>query len=140
LFYEQESVGFDLIDRALETTKTALGLKLFLALAWAGERGLGEYVASRYDMARRFHDVLAHEPGIVCPYPPESNIVLFRVAGHDQLALRDRLLAGGRLHIGATVLGGERYLRLVLMAPDTDETTLAELVRELRAAAQPLAA
>jgi L-2,4-diaminobutyrate decarboxylase len=140
LFYEQESVGFDLIDRALETTKTTLGLKLFLALAWAGERGLGDYVGSRYDMARRFHDVLAREPGITTPYPPESNIVLFRVAGHDQLELRDRLLAGGRLHIGATVLGGERYLRLVVMAPDTDESTLAELVRALRTATQPIAA
>ena len=140
LFFDHESIGFDLIDRALETTKTTLGLKLFLALAWDGERGLGESVASRYDLARRCPDVLAHEPGFTSPYPPESNIVLVRVDGHDQLELRDRLLAGGRLHVGATTLGGERYLRLVVMAPDTDEATLAELVRELRAATQPLAA
>jgi L-2,4-diaminobutyrate decarboxylase len=139
LFNDNESVGFDLLDRALETTKTTMGLKLFLSLAWAGERGLGEYVASRYDLARRFHDVLSRQPDVTCPYPPESNIVLFRVGDSDQLALRDRLLEGGRLHIGATTLGGERYLRLVVMAPDTDETTLAQLLRELRAATQPLA-
>jgi hypothetical protein len=63
---------------------------------------------------------------------PESNIVCFRVAGADQLEIRDRLLATGRLHIGATVINGERYLRLVVTAPDTDERTLIELLQALR--------
>jgi L-2,4-diaminobutyrate decarboxylase len=140
LFYEQESVGFDLLDRALETTKTTLGLKLFLSLAWAGERGLGDYVASRYDMAHRFYDALSREPDLVFPYAPESNIVCFRVGDGDQLAIRDRLLADGRFHIGSTMLGGERYLRLVVMAPDTDMATLDELRLALRAASTPLPA
>jgi L-2,4-diaminobutyrate decarboxylase len=138
LFYEHEAVGFDLLDRALETTKTTLGLKAFLSLAWAGERGLGEYVASRYDMARRFHEVLSREPGVTCPYVPESNIVCFRVGDGDQVALRDRLMADGRLHIGSTTIRGERYLRLVVMAPDTGEATLAELLDAVRMA--PVAA
>jgi L-2,4-diaminobutyrate decarboxylase len=140
LFYEHASIGFDLLDRALETTKATLGLKLFLSLAWEGERGLGDYVGSRYDMARRFHDVLSREPGVTCPYVPESNIVCFRFGDGDQIALRDRLLAGGRLHIGTTMLGGERHLRLVVMAPDTSEATLAELLRELRAGSLAAAA
>ena len=131
LFYERESVGFDLVDRAVETTKTTLGLKLFLSLAWAGERGLGDYVASRYDMARRFHAVLSRQPGVTCPYVPESNIVCFRAGDGDQLALRERLLDEGALHVGSTVIGGERYLRLVVMAPATDDRTLARLVRAL---------
>jgi hypothetical protein len=91
-------------------------------------------------MARRFHDVLSREPDVQCPYVPESNIVCFRLGAGDQLALRDRLLAAGRLHVGATVLTGERYLRLVLMAPDTDESTLAELLQALRTASMPFAA
>jgi L-2,4-diaminobutyrate decarboxylase len=133
LFYENESIGFDLLDRAIESTKTTLGLKLFLSLAWAGERGLGDYVTSRYDLTRRFYDMLSREPGITCPYLPESNILCFRVAGIDQLAFRDRLLADGRLHIGSTTIRDERYLRLVVTAPDTDEATLSELVLALRA-------
>jgi L-2,4-diaminobutyrate decarboxylase len=132
LFYEHDAVGFDLIDRALETTKTTMGLKAFLALAWAGESGLGEYVASRYDVTRRFYDVLSREPGVTCPYAPESNILCFRVGDGDQVRLRDRVIAGGRLHIGSTTLRGERYLRLVVMAPDTGEDTLAELLAALR--------
>jgi L-2,4-diaminobutyrate decarboxylase len=139
LFNDNESVGFDLLDRALETTKATLGLKLFLSLAWAGERGLGEYVASRFDMARRFHDLLALEPDVTCPYVPESNIVCFRIGDGDQLALRDRALAAGRMHIGSTTVNGERYLRLVVTAPDTSEETLGELLSELRAGLQAVA-
>jgi L-2,4-diaminobutyrate decarboxylase len=132
LFNDHESVGFDLLDRALETTKTTLGLKLFLSLAWAGEHGLGEYVAARFDTARRFHELLSREPDVTVPYVPESNIVCFRFGDADQLALRDRVVAGGRLHIGSTTVDGERYLRLVVTAPDTDEETLDELLGELR--------
>ena len=111
IFDGHDSVGFDLVDRALETTKATLGLKLFLSLAWAGERGLGEYVASRYELTHRFHDALSREPGITCPYRPESNILCFRVHGCDQLELRERILADGRLHISSTTIAGERYLR-----------------------------
>jgi L-2,4-diaminobutyrate decarboxylase len=135
VIYEEESVGFDLFDRALETTKTTLGLKLFLSLAWHGERGLGDYVASRYDMTRRFHDALSSEPDVTCPYVPESNILCFRLRHPDQLALRHQLIAEGRLHLSSTTIAGERYLRLVVTAPDTGERTITELVGALRNAA-----
>jgi L-2,4-diaminobutyrate decarboxylase len=132
LFNDNESIGFDLLDRQLETTKTTMGLKLFLSLAWAGERGLGDYVASRFDTARRFHKLLVCEPDVICPYVPESNILCFRIGDGDQLALRDRTLAEGRLHFGTTTVNGERYLRLVVTAPDTGEETLRELLAALR--------
>jgi L-2,4-diaminobutyrate decarboxylase len=132
VFDGRDAVGFDLIDRALETTKSTLGLKLFLSLAWAGDRGLGEYVASRYELTRRFHQALSREPGIICPYEPESNILCFRVTGDDQLELRDRILADGRLHISSTTIAGERYLRLVVTAPETNEETIDQLLNTLR--------
>src|SRR5690606_37004977 len=40
LFYGDQ--GFDQIVRTVECTKAELGLKVFLNLAWRGERGLGE--------------------------------------------------------------------------------------------------
>jgi L-2,4-diaminobutyrate decarboxylase len=134
IFDGRDGIGFDLVDRALETTKATLGLKLFLSLAWTGQRGMGEYVASRYDQTLRFHDALSREPGITCPYVPESNILCFRVDGQDQLDLRDEIIAGGRLHISSTTLAGERHLRLVVTAPDTDDDTVAELLQALRTA------
>jgi L-2,4-diaminobutyrate decarboxylase len=129
---DREAVGFDLLDRSIESTKPALGLKLFLSLAWLGERRLGAYIASRYELTRRFHDKLAAEPRLSCPYVPESNILCFRVGGADEVELRERLLASGRLHISATTVAGERYLRIVVTSPDTDERTLDELVYGLR--------
>jgi L-2,4-diaminobutyrate decarboxylase len=134
LFDGREAIGFDLVDRALETTKAALGLKLFLSLAWVGERGLGEYVASRYELTRRFHEALSQAPGITCPYVPESNILCFRVDGHDQLELRDRLIAGGRMHVSSTTIAGERYLRLVVTTPATGDDTIDRLLDALRTA------
>ena len=132
LFDGRDAVGFDLIDRALETTKATLGLKLFLSLAWTGELGLGEYVASRYELTRRFYETLSRQPGISCPYTPESNILCFRLDGHDQLELRDRILADGRLHISSTTIAGERYLRLVVTAPATNDDTITQLLEALR--------
>ncbi len=132
IFDGHDSVGFDLVDRALETTKATLGLKLFLSLAWAGEGGLGEYVASRYELTRRFHDVLSREPWITCPYVPESNILCFRVEGRDQLDLRAQILDDGRFHISSTTIAGQRYLRLVVTAPDTSEDTIEQLLGTLR--------
>jgi L-2,4-diaminobutyrate decarboxylase len=134
IFDGSESAGIDVVDRALETTKTTLGLKLFLSLAWEGERGLGAYVASRYALTRRFHEALSAEPGITCPYVPESNILCFRVDGHDQIALREAMMAEGRLHLSSTTIAGERYLRLVVTTPDTGEETIEVLLDALRTA------
>jgi L-2,4-diaminobutyrate decarboxylase len=133
LFDDREAVGFDLVDRALETTKAALGLKLFLSLAWLGEDGLGDYVGSRYELTRRFHEALSLEPGITCPYVPESNILCFRVDGLDQLDLRAQINDGGEFHVSSTTIAGERYLRLVVSSPDTDASTIEGLLGTLRA-------
>ena len=45
--------GFDAIDRQVECTKAELGLKLFLNLAFRGERGLADYVERQYAKALR---------------------------------------------------------------------------------------
>ena len=122
LFYE-DSGELDIIDRAVECTKAPLGVKLFLNLAWRGERGLGDYVADQYDKALRFWELIGERPGFECPYRPESNILCFRF-GRDsdlQVAIRERLIASGEFHLSSVELGGERYLRIVVMNPATDE-------------------
>lgn len=131
LFYdEQESVGVDFIERSVECTKGGLGLKLFLNLAWRGERGLGDYAADCYDKTLRFHELIARRPGFECPYLPESNILCFR-RGKDpdrQVAIRDRLIAGGDFHLSSAEIDGERFLRIVVTAPATDDQTIERLL------------
>jgi L-2,4-diaminobutyrate decarboxylase len=139
LFYGDQ--GLDLIGRTVEGTKAELGLKVFLNLAWRGERGLGEYVAAQYATAHRFWELASGRPGFECPYEPESNIVCFRYgAAGDQGLLREHLMDEGDFHLSSTVYGGTRYLRVTVMAPATDERTLVSLLdrieREAPARAQ----
>jgi len=130
LFYGDGHEGIDLMSRAVECTKAPLGTKLFLNLAWRGERGMGDHVAGLYDAAHRFWELIRARPGFDCPYEPESNILCFRYGsdGARQIALRARLLAGGDFHLSSTAIAGERYLRLVVMAPATDDGTIERLM------------
>ena len=112
----------------VEGTKAALGLKVFLNLAWRGERGLAAYVAGRYALAHRLWELARRRPGFDLPYEPESNVVCLRYGDGDQDTLRERMMNEGTFHVTATELGGRRYLRVSVMAPATDEKTLHALL------------
>ncbi|MCG5217218.1 pyridoxal-dependent decarboxylase [Streptosporangium soli] len=126
IFYGDQ--GFDLIGRTVECSKAELGLKIFMNLAWRGERGLGDHVAARYATAHRFWELAAQRPGFTCPYEPESNIVCFTYGTGDQAEIRQRLLADGTFHLTSTEVDGTRHLRVTVMAPATDDKTLENLL------------
>ena len=140
LFYDTEREGVDAIARAVECTKGALGVKLFLNLAWRGERGLGDYVALTYDRTRGFADQIAARPGFEVPYEPESNILCFRRGrdGDRQVAIRERLIAEGDFHLSSAVVSGERYLRIVVTAPATDEAAIERMLDAIERADRDL--
>ncbi|GAA4563478.1 pyridoxal phosphate-dependent decarboxylase family protein [Planotetraspora kaengkrachanensis] len=129
LFYGDQ--GFDLAGRAVECTKAELGLKIFLNLAWRGERGMGEYVARQYETAHRFWELARNRPGFEFPYEPESNIVCFRYGTADQAAIRERLMDDGTFHLTSAEIGGVRHLRVTVMAPATDDRTLDSLLHHV---------
>lgn len=126
LFYGAQD--FDSAGRTVECAKAALGLKIFLNLAWRGERGLGEYVAGRYAAARRLWELGRERPGFVFPYEPQSNIVCFRYGTGDQATIRERLMADGSFHLTSAEIGGVRHLRVTVMSPSTDDKTLEALL------------
>lgn len=135
LFYDDDETGDDapgpdLLSRAVECTKAELGTKLFLELAARGERGLGEDVAARFAVAHQAWALLRERPGFSAPYEPQTNIVCFRVDGDDahQVAVRERLLADGDVHLSSAVVGGRRHLRLVVTAPSTTAATLVDTI------------
>ncbi|GAA3151544.1 aspartate aminotransferase family protein [Planomonospora alba] len=120
--------GIDSIGRTVECSKAELGLKIFLNLAWRGERGLGAYVARQYAAARRLWELGRDRPGFTFPYEPESNIVCFRYGTGDQPAIRERLMTEGTFHLTSAEIGGVRHLRATVMAPATDDKTLEALL------------
>ena len=133
LFYDEETPGIDLIRRTVECTKAGLGLKVFLNLAWRGERGIARYVEEEYSLARRIYAKIQSRDFFSCPYAPESNIVCFRYEGSDalQISIRDQLLAEGSYHISSTEICGRRYLRLTIINPQTTEETIDGLLKAI---------
>jgi L-2,4-diaminobutyrate decarboxylase len=89
---------------------------------------MGDYVAAQYATAHRFWELAVDRPGFECPYEPESNIVCFRYGTGDQAALREQLMAEGSFHLSSTEIDGARHLRVTVMAPATDDGTLASLL------------
>ena len=138
LIYEDAQTGGpDLLGRQVECTKSALGMKVLLNLAFRGERAIGEYVAEQYDKTLRFWKLISARDGFECLCRPESNILCFRY-GQDpalQVAVRERLVAQGRFQLSSTEVHGERWLRMTVMAPATDERTVEALLDAIESVA-----
>jgi len=152
LFYgddqEVDATEPDLISRTIETTKAELGLKLFMSLAVDGESALADYVSSRYDVTRRFYEIIRDRPGFGCPYEPEANILCFRFVGEEamtpedadalQIRIRDRLLRTGSYYLTSTTIGSRRYLRMSVMSTHTDEQTIEAMLDAIEETAEAL--
>jgi L-2,4-diaminobutyrate decarboxylase len=132
LIYEHDAdaLGPDLLGRQVECTKAPLGVKAFMNLAFRGERGVGEFVAAQYDKTLRFWELISARDGFECLSKPESNILCFRYGSDPalQVAARERLVAQGRFQLSSTEVRGERWLRMTVMAPATDDRTVTELL------------
>ena len=134
IFHEKKQPGFDFIQQTIECTKAGLGLKFFMALAAMGEKGMQGYIDGTYDLALQVFDYLKAQPDFEVPCRPESNILCFRLNGPDdaQIAVRDRLIQEGRFYLSSTELNGRRYLRMVLINPDTALEDIQELIVSIR--------
>jgi L-2,4-diaminobutyrate decarboxylase len=139
LIYEESGdEDLSLLERQVECTKAALGMRIFMNLAFRGEEGIGRYVAEQYDKTLRFWELIEARPGFECLSRPESNILCFRY-GRDsdlQVRLREQLLREKRFHLSSTEVNGERWLRMTVTAPATSEATaegLLDAIEELAA-------
>lgn len=145
LAYGKSVDDYDTITRTVECTRTAMGFKVFLNLAWRGEAALGEYVRDRYAKTRQFYELIKARDGFTCPYEPETNILCFRFgnedAGSDELQerIRDHLMRAGKFHITSAVLNGKRHLRITVMNRLTDIETINDLLDAIEATAKELA-
>lgn len=134
LFHEKDQPGFDSLVWTLETTKPGLGEKLFFVLAALGEKGLVDYIDSRYEITSKAYDYIVNQPDFECPVVPQSNILCFKYMGNDelQLTLRKRLLEIGEFYLTSTLFKGNRYLRLVFMSKETSFSHVKRLVESIR--------
>jgi L-2,4-diaminobutyrate decarboxylase len=137
IYEDSEEAGSSLLERQVECTKAPLGMRIFMNLAFRGEEGIGRYVAEQYDKTIRFWELIEARPGFECLCRPESNILCFRYGCDSELQveLRERLLRERRFHLSSTVVNGERWLRMSVMAPATTERTVEEMLDAIEALA-----
>ena len=135
LAYGENREGYDSLPRAVECTKASISLKIFINIAFRGERGLGDFVESRYDMAKAFRQIVLQRPNFIAPYEPETNILCFRYQGADgeasddlQQEIRFAMMKRKEFHITSTLINDVRYLRVTIMNRLTDEKVLSNLL------------
>ncbi len=142
-----EEEWYNLGQRTIECTKLMMALKVFVCLQVYGVRYFADYIAGRYALARRFHELLKGSGDFDCPLAPQANIVCFRhlpaggsAAALDELqgSIRQRLLRSGKFYITQTRLPAGVYLRVTLVNPATQESDLHALLEEVRSLAAQL--
>ncbi|MEO0364433.1 MAG: pyridoxal-dependent decarboxylase [Pseudomonadota bacterium] len=126
LAYGEDAESYDSLPRAIECTKSPMGVKVYFNLLFQGEDGLGQFVKERYAMAALAYRVISNRARFECPYKPESNILCFRYDGSDELQkrIRDALVKERLAHLTTTELNGRVYLRFTIMNPATDEAAI----------------
>ena len=137
LFHDKQQPGVDLIQRTVECTKAALGLKLYLVVAALGETGLARYVEEQTALAQQAWRYFDEQPDFSCPAKPQSNILCFAYAdwNEEHLALRDRLIEAGDFHLSTARINDRWHLRAVFMNPETRMEDVEGLAQAIRKAA-----
>jgi len=134
LFHEKKNPGFDFLGQGMECTKAGLGLKFFMTLAALGEKNIEAYIDGVFGLALEAFDHIKAQSDFEVPVKPESNILCFRLKGPDeiQIRIRDRLIEEGSFYLSSTELGGTRYLRIVIMNPETSMNHIRDLIAAIR--------
>ena len=141
VFHDTEVVGIDSMPYTVECTKSALGTKLFWTFALEGEEKIGAFIDQSFQLAKDFHALLEKEEDFSTPYFPQSNILCFhydKFSEDDdfQKRLRYAIINEKRFYITSCEMNGRRYLRVVLLHPDTTISHLKGLIEEVKRVAE----
>jgi L-2,4-diaminobutyrate decarboxylase len=141
----QNNLWYDSAIRTIECTKSALGIIAYTALKYYGNSYYGEYIDSRYDLARVFARIVESNNKMELAVMPESNIVCFRFIGNGlgdealnkiNLAIRDKIIKGGSFYIVKAELEGKIWIRVTIINPMTSEDDLKNLLKIIRETAE----
>ena len=134
IFHKKKQPGFDFIGQVIECTKAGLGLKFFMTLAALGEKRIEQYIDTCFDLTLEAYQYIRSQPDFTVPCEPESNILCFRfdASDDDQILIRDQLIETGQFYISSTELSGKRYLRIVIISPETRMAHIKKLVQTIR--------
>ncbi len=130
----EDGVPLGTFPFSLECTKPIIGLKLYLTLILLGQDQLAKDLDHLYDRAREFHAYIKEQPDFDAPILPESNIILFRRKGSNELQkeIYRNILREGEFHISFAEYEGTSYLRLTIMNQASTLTDIENLLQYIR--------
>lgn len=141
LFRKQsENEWFNSAKRTLECTKSSLGFVAFTAFKYFDRNYYRSYIDSRYDLAKRFTEMIREQVNFEAAIEPDANIVCFRYdpGGMDaealnrlNAAIRDRIIKDGKFYIVQTELDEKLWLRVTIINPLTTEEDLKLLLQTI---------
>lgn len=122
----------------VQGTRHADVLKLWLALQHIGRRGFGALVDQGYLQATHLTDMIEQRPFLQLASHPETNIVCFRGCpdwipeeGWDSWnsKLQETLLRDAGIFVSLPLYRGNRWLRVILLNPYTDDEVLDRMLQ-----------
>jgi L-2,4-diaminobutyrate decarboxylase len=144
LFKKQtENEWYNSAKRTLECTKSSLGFVAFTAFKYYDKDYFGSYIDGRYDLSKRFAEMVKERDNFEAALDPDANIVCFRYnpggMETDELnslnaAIRDKIIKEGKFYIVQTELEEKLWLRVTIINPLTaeeDMRLLLETVEEV---------
>jgi len=123
-------------ELSVQGTRRAEVLKLWLTFQHLGREGLGQLIDESYRLTAVIRNRVAEHDALELASEPETNLVCFRAAPdwcppdeRDALngRLQRRLLSEQDIFVSLPTYLDNRWLRVVLLNPFTDETTLDRL-------------
>jgi L-2,4-diaminobutyrate decarboxylase len=123
-------------ELSVQGTRRAEILKLWLSFQHLGREGLGQLIDESYRLTAMIRTHIADHDALELASEPEMNLVCFRAVPdwcppdeRDALngRLQRRLLSAQDIFVSLPTYRDDRWLRIVLLNPFTDETTLDRL-------------
>ncbi|MEP7322268.1 MAG: aminotransferase class I/II-fold pyridoxal phosphate-dependent enzyme [Saprospiraceae bacterium] len=142
LYEDHEQEWYQLGKRTFECTKTMMVLKAYTLIHQLGLERLGADVDYRYELARKFADIIMADNEFELATYPQSNIVCFRYTPSNtnpgqfnqlNLEIRTRINESGQYYIVQTSIDHKIYLRTSLMNVQTTLEDLAVLLKLIKA-------
>ena len=120
------------MDLSPELSRPFRALRLWLPLQVWGTAPFQAALEEKMLLARYAYERLQEMPGIETGPRPDLSIVIFRAkpprgdTSDFNTRLEHAILEDGRISLSSTILGGERWLRLAILAPRTHRAAIDE--------------
>jgi glutamate/tyrosine decarboxylase-like PLP-dependent enzyme len=145
---EHENLG----EWTLQGTRRVDILKLYLTLEHIGTDRLAQLIERHIELGGRLADWIEEEPELELLQRPDLNIVCFRYRGCEGVddagrglrvdacnaAIQKRVEHAGHGWLSLTQYRGRKYLRAVILHPDTDEPRLRRILDDVLEAGRAL--